>query len=367
VTDWEGSIHATRNVACADCHGGDPTTPDPNRSMASAAGYIGAPDKASIPALCGSCHANVDLMRQFDLPTDQLNKYRESQHGQLLAKGDRNVATCFDCHDGHATREINDPGTSVYPFNVPALCARCHADAALIKPYGIPINQDDLFKSSVHGIALLKNQDLRAPSCATCHGTHGAAPPGFEQVANVCGSCHNATQEYFLKSKHASVPGGPECVTCHGQHDAETPSDKMFTGNAPRQCGQCHPAGSPQAETVKSLYTGLHQASTTYDEAEKAIAQAAGIQMIVALEESQLQQAKTSLLTARAAQHTVQLADVSKLAGQATSISQQTKQAAETQVAESILRRKVMVVAVVMIGLVIISLVIIKRSLVASH
>jgi hypothetical protein len=103
VTDWENSIHKQRNIGCADCHGGDPTTADPNRSMASSAGYIGAPNRQNIPALCGSCHANVDMMRQYDLPTDQLSKYRESQHGQLLAKGDLNVATCFDCQFGIAS------------------------------------------------------------------------------------------------------------------------------------------------------------------------------------------------------------------------------------------------------------------------
>ena len=363
VTDWENSIHAQRNVGCADCHGGDPTTADPNRSMASSAGYIGAPDRKNIPGLCGSCHANVDMMRQYDLPTDQLSKYRESKHGQLLAKGDLNVATCFDCHDGHATRQVNDPGTSVYPFNVPALCARCHANAELMKPYGIPTNQYDLFKASVHGIALLQNQDTRAPSCATCHGTHGAAPPGFEEVANVCGSCHAATQEYFLKSKHATVQGGPKCVTCHGRYDVGVPSDDMFTGNADRQCGQCHPAGSPQAGAVAQMYNALHQATTTYDDADKAIAKAASLQMIVGPEEEQLQQAKTSLLTARAAQHTGQLADVTKETDQEISTSQKTKQAAEAKVSESIFRRQAMVVAVIAIALAIASLVVVKRSL----
>jgi hypothetical protein len=286
-----------------------------------------------------------------------------SQHGQLLAKGDRNVSTCFDCHDGHATRQTNDPGTSVYPFNVPALCARCHANVELMKPYGIPTNQYDLFKASVHGIALLKNQDTRAPSCATCHGTHGATPPGFEEVANVCGSCHNATQEYFLKSKHASVQGGPKCVTCHGRYDVGVPSDDMFIGNADRQCGQCHPAGSPQADAVKQMYETLHQASTTYDAADTAIAKAASLQMIVGPEEEQLRRAKTSLLTARAAQHTGQLADVTQETSLAISTSRQTQQAAEAKVSESIFRRQAMVVAVVAIALVIVSLIMVKRSL----
>jgi hypothetical protein len=246
---------------------------------------------------------------------------------------------------------------------VPALCARCHANAELMKPYGIPTNQYDLFKASVHGIALLKNQDTRAPSCATCHGTHGATPPGFEEVANVCGSCHSATQEYFLKSKHASVQGGPKCVTCHGRYDVGVPSDDMFTGSADRQCGQCHPAGSPQAGAVKQMYDALHQATTTYDDADKAIVAAASLQMIVGPEEEQLQKAKTSLLTARAAQHTGVLADVSKNTDQATSTSQKTQQAADAKVRESIFRRQAMVVAVIAIGLVIVSLIFVKRAL----
>jgi hypothetical protein len=137
----------------------------------------------------------------------------------------------------------------------------------------------------------------------------------------------------------------------------------MFIGNAPRQCGQCHPAGSSQADSVTSFYNALHQASTAYDEADKVIAQAASLQMIVAPEEAELQQAKTSLLTARAAQHTGQLADVNKLTDQVVSISQQAQQAAEAKIAESIFRRRAMVVAVVMIGLVVVSLIVLKRSL----
>jgi hypothetical protein len=141
------------------------------------------------------------------------------------------------------------------------------------------------------------------------------------------------------------------------------PSDEMLIGNADRQCGQCHPAGSPQAGEVKQIYDALHQASTTYGDAEKAIAKAASLQMIVAPEEAQLQQAKTSLLTARAAQHTGQLADVTQETDKAISTSQQAEQAAETKISESIFRRQAMVIAIFAIALVIVSLVIVKRSL----
>lgn len=272
--------------------------------MSPAAGYIGAPRKAEIPALCGSCHANVELMRQFDLPTDQYAKYRESQHGKLLAQGDQDVATCFECHGGHAIKKKNEPTASVYPTNVPALCASCHADKTLMRPYGIPTNQYDLFRASVHGIALLQKQGLRAPSCATCHGTHGAAPPGFAEVANVCGSCHSATQDYYLKSKHASgATGTPKRVTRYGRYDVFPATDEMFLGTEPRRCGSCHPAGSPQRDTVDKLYQAIASAAKTYDEAETAVRRAAGIGMIVAPEEAKLREAQTSLITARRAAH----------------------------------------------------------------
>ncbi|MDE3091042.1 MAG: ammonia-forming cytochrome c nitrite reductase subunit c552, partial [Chloroflexota bacterium] len=177
VKQYTSSIHAARGVTCTDCHGGDATKKTKEEAMAASAGYVGKPSVQDTPALCASCHARVDLMRQYDIPTDQYSQYQSSVHGVKLARGDTNVATCYICHDQHGTKEVKDPTSNVYPQNIPGLCATCHSNATLMKPYGIPTNQYDLYKKSVHGVALLQKQDPRAPSCATCHGTHGAAPP----------------------------------------------------------------------------------------------------------------------------------------------------------------------------------------------
>ena len=59
-------------------------------------------------------------------------------------------------------------------------------------PYGIPTNQFEEYRSSVHWEALAKRGDLSAPSCASCHGNHGAKPPQVESVSAVCGTCHVA-------------------------------------------------------------------------------------------------------------------------------------------------------------------------------
>lgn len=129
TTAWEGGIHSHRGVGCVHCHGGDPGATDMATSMSPETGYIGVPAKADIPALCASCYSNVDQMRQYNLPTDQWAKFRESVHGQRLEEGDTRVATCFDCHGGHRMNPANEPSSTVYPTNIPAMCDRCHSDA----------------------------------------------------------------------------------------------------------------------------------------------------------------------------------------------------------------------------------------------
>jgi formate-dependent nitrite reductase cytochrome c552 subunit len=364
VKDWQTSIHAERNVNCVDCHGGDASQDRKEDAKARGTGYIGIPKTVDIPALCASCHANVEQMRQYDLPTDQWTKYQTSIHGQKLAQGDTKVATCFVCHDRHATKRVKDPSAQVYPLNVPALCASCHSNAELMKPYNIPTNQYQLYTQSVHGIALLQRQDLRAPSCATCHGTHGAAPPGFEEVANVCGSCHTATQDYYLKSVHASnLAGTPKCVSCHGRYDVGVPSEDMFIGTGPRQCGSCHAPNSAEGNIIRSLVDEITKGANAVDTAQAAIDRAAGSALIVAPEEVKLSQARTSLITARAAQHTLNLDLVKEKTGSANTQAQQVTTDAQKATSDSILRRQVMGIGLGIMALAIASLWVIRREL----
>lgn len=364
VENWNNSIHSQRGVGCTDCHGGDSSAPDQAGAHATSANFVGTPNTVDIPALCAGCHARVDLMRQYDLPTDQWAKYQQSNHGKQLAQGDTNVATCFTCHDGHGTKQVTDPSAQVYPLNVPALCAGCHSNVELMKPYDIPTNQHELYIKSVHGTALLEKQDLRSPSCATCHGTHGAAPPGFEEVSNVCGSCHTATQDYYLKSVHASdTAGTPECVTCHGRYDVETPSDAMFHGEGARQCGSCHTSTSPENETVQAIAGSIEASAKAIDEAEQAIAEAAGSALIVAPEEAKLTAAKTNLITARAAQHTLDLDTVKEQTDAATKTANEVKADAQKAIDDSIFRREYMAIGLGIMALAILALWIVRRAL----
>ena len=194
------------------------------------------------PQLCGSCHSDPAYIRQFNpsLRTDQLSQYRTSVHGKRLALGDTKVAVCTDCHSVHDLRAPTDSQSTVNPVNVANTCARCHADASYMAEYKIPTNQFAEYGKSVHHEALVVRGDLSAPTCTTCHGNHGATPPGFASVANVCSTCHVFQAQLFDSSPHKeafSSAGLPGCVTCHSNHGI-TPSDGRAYRN--RRQGRLH-------------------------------------------------------------------------------------------------------------------------------
>ena len=66
--------------------------------------------------------------------------------------------------------------------------------------YNIDINVYQDFSNGVHGVALLENRDIGAPSCNDCHGNHGATPPGINSISNVCGMCHVSNVNFFKES-----------------------------------------------------------------------------------------------------------------------------------------------------------------------
>jgi hypothetical protein len=79
--------------------------------------------------------------------------------------------------------------------------------------------------------------------------------------------------------------------------------------------------------------------------------------------EVRLREASTNLITARAAQHTLDITTVRERSDDARAIADEVKASADAAVAESIFRRQAMVVAVAAIGLTIVALFLLKREL----
>lgn len=110
---------------CIECHGvhniADPTT-----------------DLARIrsPQLCATCHADEELMAQYDISTDVFETYVDDFHGQTIAlfedhpdpTVEPNKAVCYDCHGVHDIRPVDDPENGI-KVNLLETCRQCHPDA----------------------------------------------------------------------------------------------------------------------------------------------------------------------------------------------------------------------------------------------
>ncbi len=201
-------------------------------------------------------------------------------HGQRLAKGDLKVANCVDCHSVHDIREVRHALSPVHPLHVARTCGHCHDDAEHMEGYPIPVGQLADYERSVHWEALDARGDLSAPSCATCHGNHGAAPPGVGAVAQVCGSCHIVFQDAFEQSPHKPVFEAMElaaCIVCHGNHEILAPVPGMLGVGEEASWVQCHSEGEPayavarlMKEQIDELTTELVQSKHILDVAEQA-------------------------------------------------------------------------------------------------
>jgi hypothetical protein len=301
-------IHSQKGLTCASCHGGDPTSDDPEKAMSREAGWKGAIDRKQVPQLCGSCHSDPAYMRQFNpgLRTDQLDQYRTSIHGKRIATGDTKVAVCIDCHSVHDLRAPSDPRSTVSPVNIATTCSRCHSDASYMKEYGIPTDQFASYGQSVHHEALAVRGDLSAPTCTTCHGNHGAAPPGVDRVQNVCSTCHVFQAQMYEQSSHkkafqsSSLPG---CVVCHSNHRITHPTDARLGTGPDATCMQCHKPGDSCDQARGQLLAGLNQLDSAIKQADEVIGLAESSGMEVSEARLGQNQARDALTKARVTVH----------------------------------------------------------------
>ena len=226
-----------RLVQCTTCHNA--------HGIASVKSPASPVHPLRIIQTCGTCHSNATFMRLYNpsLPVDQIDKYKTSVHGMKNAKGDTKTAVCSSCHGSHDIQPASSFKSHVNAANLPETCGKCHSDAEYMKAYGIPTDQVEKFKSSVHGKALLVKRDLSAPACNDCHGNHGAVPPGVESISKVCGQCHALNAELFSSSPHKKAfdeNNFPECETCHGKHDIGPATVSMVGVDSVAVCHQCH-------------------------------------------------------------------------------------------------------------------------------
>lgn len=349
VQAFEPDVHRSKGLSCSDCHGGNPAKSDKAGAKDPVYGYVAKPTAQQIPAFCGKCHSDAALMKKFNpsLRVDQVQEYSTSVHGSRLKAGDQRVATCVSCHGVHGIRAPSDPQSTIYPTNVADTCSKCHSNGDLMAAYGIPHDQFDKYKASVHAKALLEKRDLSAPTCNDCHGNHGAVPPGLTSVANVCGQCHGRQSELFQKSPHKApfekMQAG-ECLRCHGNHQILPPTDAMAGAGAGSVCTSCHSNDAGFAAAGR-MGGGLLDLQTSIERAKEHLENAERAGMEVSRPLFELRDAVDGLTQARVLVHTSSADQVEEALKPAAEVAAKSYAAGDSAFGELSFRRKGLVVS----------------------
>jgi predicted CXXCH cytochrome family protein len=361
LTGFRGGIHGhsldanANGPQCVSCHGvhGIQRVTDARSPV----------HPSRVVDTCARCHGNAAYMRDFDptVPVDQKEKYLTSVHGKRHAAGDAKVATCVSCHSNHLVLQAKDPRSPVYPTRIPATCGRCHSDAKYMAGYGIPTTQYADYKESVHGQALLKKSDLNAPACNSCHGNHGAAPPGVASVIAVCGQCHQSNEELYEKSVHRALFEKQKlagCVVCHGNHRVVKPTDSVVSFDAVSPCGKCHKndGTDKDAAGIVRLKGLLDSLSTGQQEAVAALDHAENLGMDVADARYSLKDVNQSVVQSRVAIHTFRTKDLEEAARPGIALIAQAKQAGHEAVREYHFRRQGLAISTLIVTFVVVLL-----------
>lgn len=183
---------AHRFIDCTTCHTANPHTTPTDLT------------KLTLSQKCGTCHSY------------EYTQHLKSIHGEQLAQGNVDVATCVDCHSPNASPhnvirvlEYNAPA---YPKNIAQTCGKCHNNEELMGRYGIVEKVYGSYMRSFHGKAIqlgtYETSQLDEATCANCHGTHNiksisdptSSVAGSENLAQTCETCHPGAGVKFAKS-----------------------------------------------------------------------------------------------------------------------------------------------------------------------
>ena len=107
---FANSVHGNV-LRCVDCHTTVTALPHKNGSNTVAEWDR---TRLAVKQNCGNCHAAGCA------------GYTETYHGQVVAMGFADIATCADCHGSHAILPASDPASSVSPANLLKTCQKCH-------------------------------------------------------------------------------------------------------------------------------------------------------------------------------------------------------------------------------------------------
>lgn len=200
----------------------------------------------SVDAKCQTCHSL--LTRQLTLPSgDTVDLHVNPQdivnsmHGEQVVQGVQyTTLRCTDCHQeqglwGFPHQPIDAETRRDLTIAMQQVCQDCHTD---------------IYERNADGVHAqhIAQGDVQAATCADCHGNHAIHDPDNprERISQTCGNCHSTINEQYAQSVHGAAllgeenPDVPVCTDCHGVHNIPDPTTAEFRLSSPNMCGRCH-------------------------------------------------------------------------------------------------------------------------------
>lgn len=231
------SVHSPLGIECVACHTDITSVPHSELTIQSKRDLTRALYQA-----CTKCHSAI------------AEKTLDSMHAQVSADHPE-APVCTDCHGAHDVRPPDEPRS-----RISTTCSNCHG--AIFAQY----------QKSVHGSALIQDNNPDVPVCTDCHGVHNIQDARTNQFRvqspELCANCH-ANQElmnkydlpanvYSLyqlswhgvdvavyKSRWPTIQhDSAVCTDCHGTHDileTQDPASSVNPANLLSTCQKCHP------------------------------------------------------------------------------------------------------------------------------
>jgi hypothetical protein len=236
----KNSIHSPLGIECEACHTEIKTYPHPEITALTHREL-----SRSYYLSCKKCHSNV------------YDKAQDSVHAEVAANNPT-APICTDCHGYHYVQKPDEPRALIS-----STCAKCHNGVY------------EQYKNSVHGSALINEDNPDVPVCTDCHGVHNIHDPRTEQFRiespELCANCHanpelmskyglpsNVYDIYKLSWHGVDVSvyesrwptiwhESAVCTDCHGVHDilkTNDPNSHVNPANLLATCQKCHPGVS---------------------------------------------------------------------------------------------------------------------------
>jgi hypothetical protein len=196
-----------------------------------------------IPDLCAQCHREGQraAKRYKGTQHDIIEHYTESIHGKGLMKSGLTVtATCTSCHTAHSVLPKDNPASTVNRANIPSTCGRCHHGIEdqfeqSIHAAGVAKTDKPLpVCSDCHSAHTITRTDATGfkleimVKCGQCH----------KEIAKTYFDTYHGKVSQLGYTKTA------KCYDCHGAHDilpASDPRSHLSRDNVVATCQKCHP------------------------------------------------------------------------------------------------------------------------------